>query len=268
MAIKLLDRWMNMSEKIKKIIHFTKQKFGLDDYYLKDDNLHRHVNIFNEMVYILSMEWFPNQIKEREEDGSNPEGVAVIDIEIDSKKVQSAIFVGGKSFENGISFYNHDMNEIIKWVEQETQLIYGTHFQKYKKTEREYRFIGCIEEVPVSPAASVEIKLDQEGKLTFFAMYGQFPSEKMIQKETYTLSFEKIEDFTKKQLKLIELPSFEEEKLLPIYALEEIYLTNDQQTTIPFEFIVDKRAYIKVDKVIEWETRIHQPFEGQEIELT
>src|SRR5690625_5397704 len=146
-----------MYEAIKELIHFTKQKFGLDDYYLKDDKLYRHVNMFNETVYILSMEWFPNHMKEREEDGSNPEGVAVIDIEIDSKKVQSAIFVGGESFANGKSFYNQDVKDIIKWVEQETKLVYETQFQISKEAEREYHFIGCIDGVPVSPAASIEI---------------------------------------------------------------------------------------------------------------
>src|SRR5699024_9783584 len=62
-------------------------------------------------------------------------------------------------------------------------------------------------------------------------------------------------------------PSLVQEIFLPMHAVEEMYMTNDRQATIPFEFFVDERAYIKVDKVIDWETPIHQPFEGQELEL-
>ncbi len=257
-----------MSEEIKELIHFTKQKFGLDDYYLKHDKFYRHVNIFNETVYILSMEWFPNHVTERQEDGSNPEGVALIEVDVHSKQFRSAIFVGDKSFAKGISNYNDDVNDIIKWVEQETKLAYETEFQISKEAEREYYFTACLDGILVSPMGSIEIKFDQEGKLTFFAIYGEFPSEKAIQRETYTLSFAQIEHLAKKQLQLIEFPLFEEEKLLSVYAMEEIYLTNDGQSMIPFEFIVDERAYVKIDKTIEWVRPIHQPFEGQEIELT
>lgn len=257
-----------IKNKQKELIDFTKKKFGLDDYYLKHDELYRDVNIFNETIYILSMAWFPNHITEREDDDSNPEGVAVIDIEVQNRKFHNAIFVGGKSFGNGISFYNDDVNTVINWVEQETKLRYGTQFQIEKEAEREYYFTACIDGIPVSPEGSIEIKFDQEGKLTFFAIYGEFPSGEIIQRETYTLSLEKIDYLAKRQLKLIESPSFEEERLFPIYAVEEIYITNDQKATVPFESIVNEKAYVKVDETIKWETPIVQPFEGIEIELT
>src|SRR5690625_3622911 len=133
-----MDRWTNMSVEIKELIQFTKQKFGLDHYYLKHERFYRHVTIFNETVYMLSMEWFPNHMNEREKDGSNPAGVAVIDIEVHSKKFKSAIFVGDKSFANGISFHNDDLNDMINWVELETNLVYRKHFQIDKQAEREY----------------------------------------------------------------------------------------------------------------------------------
>src|SRR5690625_251664 len=263
-----MDRWTNMSVEIKELIRFTKQKFGLDDYYLKDDELYRHVNIFNETVYILSMEWFPNHIPEREDDGSNPDGVAVIEIDVHRKQFRSAIFVGEKSFANGVSFSNDNINEVINWVEQETKLTNGLHFQLNRELEREYYFTACIDGISVSPSGSIEIKLDHKGKLMFFSVVGEFPSKNMMQEDTYTLSFKQIEHLVKKQVKLIEFPSFEQEKIFSIYALEEIYITNDQQSTIPFEFVVDERAFVKVYKTIKWDTPIHQSFERQEIELT
>jgi len=213
------------------------------------------------------MEWFPNHIPDREDDGSNPDGVAVIEIDVHRRQFRSVIFVGEKSFADGIAFENEDVNEVINWIEQETKLYYETNFRINRSVEREYYFTTCIDGVPVSPTGSIEIKLDHKGKLIFFSVVGEFPSKDMIQEEPYTLSLEQIEDLTKKQLKLTEFPSFEQEKILSIYALEEIYVTNDRQTTIPFEFIVDERAFVKVNQTIKWDTPIHQSFEGKEIEL-
>src|SRR5690625_277502 len=264
---KNVQRGMNVSEEIKELIHFTKQKFGLDQYYLKNDELYRQVNIFNETFYILSMEWFPNHIPDREDDGSNPDGVAVIEIDVHRKQFRSVIFVGEKSFADGIAFDHDDVNEVINWIEQETKLTYETNFRINRSVEREYYFITCIDGVPVSPTGSIEIKLDHKGKLIFFSVVGECPSKDMIQEEPYTLSLEQIEDLTKKQLKLTELPSFEQEKIFSIYALEEIYVTNDRQTTIPFEFIVDEKAFVKMNQTIKWDTPIYQSFEGKEIEL-
>ena len=175
------------------------------------------------------MEWFPNHVTEQEDDGSNPEGTASIEINVKSRKFKSAIFVMGKSYaEDGIMFANRNTEDIIKWVEDETGLTYGKQFQIHKEEEGEVHFKECIDGVAVSPSGSIEVKFDQEGKLTFFAVHGQFPSKEIVKEETYLLSFEKLEHLAKEQLKLIEYPSFEQKKLFPVYAVEEIYVTNDQ----------------------------------------
>src|SRR5699024_10086347 len=115
-----VQRGMNVSEEIKELIHFTKQKFGLDHYYLKNNELYRQVNIFNETDYILSMEWFPNHIPDREDDGSNLDGVAVIEIDVHRMQFRCVIFVGEKSFADVIGYENEDVNEVNNWLEQET----------------------------------------------------------------------------------------------------------------------------------------------------
>lgn len=68
--------------RIKELVEFAKKKFGLNNYYLQEYQFHRSVNFFNETVYTLSMEWFPNHAVQ--EDGSNPEGTASIEIDIKS----------------------------------------------------------------------------------------------------------------------------------------------------------------------------------------
>lgn len=254
-----------MDLRIQELIDFTKTKFGLDNYYLQRHRIDRNVNIFNETVYTLSMEWFPNHAVQ-EDDGSNPEGTASIEINLKSRKFKSVIFVMGKSYaKDGIMFANFHTEDIIKWVEDETDLTYGKQFQIHKEEEGEIHFKECIDGIDVSPSGSIEVKFDQEGQLTFFSVNGQFPSIEMIIKETYNLSFEKVERVAEQQLKLIEFPSFEQKKVFPVYAVEEIYVMNDQTSTIPFEFIVDVRSFLQIDKTLYWDKPINQSFDRKEL---
>ena len=255
-----------MDGRIQELIEFTKEKFGLDNYYLERHSLYRNVNIFNETVYTLCMEWFPNYVTEQEDDGSNPEGTASIEINVTTRKFESAIFVMGKSYaKDGITFADHNTNNIIKWVEQETGLIYGKQFQLHKEEEYELHFRGCIDGVAVSPSGFIEVKCNQEGELTLFSVHGQFPSKEIVNEETYILSLETAEYLAKEQLKLVEFPSYEHKKLFPVYAVEEIYVTNDGTLTIPFEVIADGRSYLKIDEIIYWDEPINEPFERKEI---
>src|SRR5699024_11216328 len=131
---------MPMDRRIKELIEETKTKFGLTAYKLKRYGLHRNVNIFNETVYTLSMEWFPEGVEEPS-DESNPKGAAVIEVRVPSRQVASAIFVKGKTYaKNGINFAGLDTGDIIEWVEQETGLMYGKQLQLSKEEEGELLF--------------------------------------------------------------------------------------------------------------------------------
>ncbi|WP_394234230.1 hypothetical protein [Niallia oryzisoli] len=254
-----------MDSRIQELIDMTRIKFGLHNYYLQRHSFRRDVNFFNETVYRFGMEWFPNQVTEQEADDSNPEGTASIEINVQSRKFESAIFVMGKTYaEEGIMFANRNTEDIIKWVEDETGLKYGEQFQIHKEEEGEVHFKECINGVAVSPSGSIEVNFDQEGKLTFFAVHGQFPSKEIVKEETYLLSFEKLEHLTKEQLKLLEYPSFEQKKLFPVYAVEEVYVTNDQMTKT-FEIFVDVRSYLQIDKAIYWDKPINGLFDRKEL---
>ncbi|MGM8363928.1 hypothetical protein ACLIBG_00470 [Virgibacillus sp. W0181] len=257
-----------MDNRIKGLIDFTYRKFGLNNYYLQRYHLDRSVNIFNKTIYTLCMEWFPNHLKELEDDDLNPEGTAVIEINIHSRKFERVIFVGGTSYADGLIFPDMNIETIVKWIEQETGLSYGEEFQLHKAEKGEFHFKQHFAGVAISPSGSIEVKVDLEGKLTFFAVHGEFLFSDKIKNERYTLSLEKIENFAKEQLGLVEFPLFEQEKLMPVYAVEEVYITNDQTSMIPFEFIVDERSRTKIDQTLYWEAPIHQTFERQEIQMT
>ncbi|MBB6447970.1 hypothetical protein [Bacillus benzoevorans] len=255
-----------MDRRIQELIDFTKIKFGLENYYLQRHQFERSVNIFNETVYIFCMEWFPNHVTEQEDDGLNPEGTAVIEINVKSRKFERAIFVSGESYaEAGITFSNLKTEDVIKWVEGETGLTYGKQFQLETEGEGELHFKECIDGVAVSPSGFIDVEFNQEGKLTSFSVHGQFPSKEMIKEETYSLLLESVEHLAKEQLQLIEFPSKKLKQWIPAYGLEEIYITNDRTLTIPYEFIVDIRSYLKIDKTIYWDEPINEPFERKEI---
>ncbi|MEH7272695.1 hypothetical protein [Neobacillus vireti] len=255
-----------MDKRIKELIDLTKVKFGLEQYHLQSYSFSRYVNIFNETVYSFGMEWFPNLVTEEEDDGSNPEGTAVIEVNLNTGKFESVIFVMGKTYaKGGVTFANHNKKDIIKWLEHETGLTYGKQFQLHQEEEGEMLFKECFEGIAVSPSGFIEVKVNPEGKLTSFSVSGQFPSKEKVKEETYTLSFNKIDHLAKEQLKLVEFPLYEKNKLFPVYAVEEIYVKNDQTSTIPFEFIVDANSYLKIDKTIHWDKPINKPFERKEI---
>ncbi|WP_078382049.1 hypothetical protein [Sutcliffiella halmapala] len=255
-----------MDSRIQELIDFTRTKFGLENYYLEQHSLSRNVDIFSDTIYKLCMEWFPNHVTEQQEDGSNPEGTAIIEINLATRKFESAIFVMGKTYaKDGVTFANLEIKTIIKWVERETVLTYGKQFQLDKENEGELQFKECFEGVAVSPSGFIDVKFNQEGKLTSFSVHGQFPSKEKVKEETYTLSLEMVEHLAKEQLKLIEYPSYEQNKLFPVYAVEEIYVTNDATLTIPFEVIADVWSYLKIDKTISWNNPIYKPFDRKEI---
>ncbi|KIL80145.1 hypothetical protein [Bacillus badius] len=254
-----------MDKRIKDLIDFTREKYGLVEYYLHTWNIHRHPTVFNDTVYTLSMEWFPNSMKNWDDQDLNPEGTASIEIDIHSRKASSVIFVGGISYAHEKAFDLSHKEKIIEWIEQETGLTYEKEFEFWKEEEREIYFKACIDGMAVAPSGSIELKLDQDGKLILFSVIGQFPSPAFIMEATYELSFEQIEGLAKEQLKLIEFPVMEEERLVHAFAIEEIYIKNDCFSTLPFEQFVYEKSLLQIDQVIEWDLQIQQPFHRKEL---
>lgn len=255
-----------MSIDIQEIIQASQHKFGLEDYRLHTQELYREVNLFNETTYYLSMEWYPPNVKESVDEDTNPEGTAVISYDLTVGQYTSVIFVQGKSYANSPSYPNIDLEGIIAWIERDTEFVYGKQFQLSRHHNSQYIFYECVDGTPVSPGGHIEIHFDEAGKLVQYSKYGFYASKSLIQKETFTLSLEQVEPLAKQQLKLLEYPVYEEQRLLPLYGIEEVYVTNDGASVIPFDFIIHSGSQLNIDKVIEWEQASTQPFEKVDIE--
>ena len=256
-----------MDKRIEGLVNFTKEKYGLHEYYLHTFNINRSTTIFKDTVYSLSMEWFPNHIKNWDDETYNPEGTGCIEIDIHSRRTKRVIFSKGISAVDGMTFDLNNRDAIIDWIEKETGLNYGRQFTFWKEEERELHFKECIDGVAVSPSGNIELKLDQEGRLTLFSIYGQFPSEKLVKQEKYSLSLEQIEELAQEQFKLFEFPVIEQKKLVPLFAIEEIYIKNNGLSTLPYAFFVDDTFSLQMDKVIEWEGHSQKTFQSKILSL-
>lgn len=252
-----------MDTRIAEWVDQAKLKFGLSAYVLNNCKIHRRVELVNQTVYYLTMEWWPSAIAEPQEEGYNPEGTAVIELDMNNLRWASAIFVGGKSYADMIAFERTDLDHIVSWIAQETGLTYGKQFKLLNQKEDGFTFQECLDDIPMSPTGLIEVKFDLEGKLTFYSAKGSMLERDKVEtkSEGDSLSLDQVEQIAKQQLKLVEFPVIEKKQYIPVYGIEEIYVASDLSKTIPFEFIVDHRARLKLDKVFYWETSLSEPFQ-------
>lgn len=123
-----------LNANIQQLIDQTKAKFGLNLYYLKRHSFYRYVNMFNETIYTFNMEWFPSHEAEPVDDDVNPDGTAVIEVNLNTGQIESVIFVMDKTYaQHGVTFKRPYPAHVIQWIEQETGLIYGEHFHMHQK---------------------------------------------------------------------------------------------------------------------------------------
>lgn len=260
---------MKMDSRVQELADLAKEKFGLGNYYLARHHFYRSVHYINDTVYTVSMEWFPNHVTEPQDDESNPEGAAGIEINIQTHRVERAIFVRGQTYaKDGVLFATLDRASIIEWVERETGLKYGEQFDIQKESEGELQFRGCFNGVALSPGGSIDVKYNHDGMLTSFFIDGHFPTKEMVKEEKFSLTLEQIEHLTKKQLQFIEAPLYKQKRFVSFYGIEEIYVKNDGMSTISFDIMVDKKSLITIERIIEWHEASHNtPFTKKEISL-
>lgn len=257
-----------MDSRLKELIDFTKEKLDLDSYSLYSTNLHCDKNPVDGIDYKFSMEWLPPGITERTEEGYNPPGTVVVDIDLKSRRLKSVIFVDGKTFVNSLTFDRNDLIEIIHWIEQETGLTYSRQFQIKKEEEKKIQFEACVCGIPVSPAGYIDVQLDDEGRLLLFSVSGHFPASDSPEETDYTLRLDPVvEQIAFQQFKLLEFPSIKQEKRFMVYAMEEVYVSNDAGTCIPVETFEDRHSYLKLNQLMKWDSPMNEKFTEQQLNL-
>ncbi|QDX95090.1 hypothetical protein EEL31_10995 [Brevibacillus laterosporus] len=258
-----------MDKRLQEIINATSEKFGLQAYHLHTSRLYTTVDTIRGTTYQLSMEWFVNGVTERTEEDLNPSGTAVIEYDISSKRYNSVIFVGGETFATSSSRFA-TISEVIEWIEKETGLRHKEQFilNGRKQPSTTYNFIACHNGIPLSPGGMITVAHNDAGQLIDFSVSRSFPVKETIKEEPYTLTLDAdVLRIADEQISLIEFPSTEENKWVPAYALEEIYITNDLSATYPFEFLVDNRFRLDIDHIFQWKTPLTLTYEEQKLSL-
>lgn len=253
-----------MRKKLNEIAEEMKRKFGLQNYTLERMHLHREIGTDRRTHYTYNMEWFPKGYGP-EEEGVNPEGAVSIDVDLHTHELKTLIFVGGKSYADSIKLEKED--EVIRWVEAETNLIFGEHFHSVNREDGHYHFVAAVDGIRIVPYGSIEVRLDEDGKLVFFSIYGHFPNKDKVEKEPYSLTLDNIREIVMEQLLLIKFPVNKEKRMVYAYAIEEIYVTNDGRKLRPF-LLSEALNHVQVDETITFDKPLDEPFHEQKVELT
>ncbi|WP_203247246.1 hypothetical protein [Sporosarcina beigongshangi] len=252
-----------MDERLQQIVEEAQVKFGLDAYKLERHSIAKQRDAKGAAYYVVNMEWFPKELNEPVEEDMNPEGTACLEYNIQEQCFESVIFTQGQSFSTLALFVRKTAEEVSAWVEKETGLTYGLDFKLTQASSDEFQFEMDIEGVRMSPGFMINVKFDEIGKLTSYSRYGTSPRQWEVEKSKFTLTLEEIEPLVKKQLQLVEFPSELENRFVPAYAMEEVFVTVDGKRIIPF--FVHERTIVKVSEVLEWNQSLTQPFKREEL---
>lgn len=246
-----------MDGRLKKIVDEANVKFGLDAYRLESHSINKVRDTTGGTYYTFTMEWFPKELNELIEEGYNPNGTAIVEYAIQKQHFSDVSFVQGESFSTKTHFPGKTVDEVATWLEKETGLVYKQDFKLTQANANGFQFESDVDGIYFSPSCIIEVDFDDVGKLTSYHSYGMNLSQALIERSKFMLTLEEIEPIVKKQLQLVNFPSETEKRFIPVYAMEEVYVTADGYRIIPF--MEHERSEVKVDEVIEWD----KPLEGQ-----
>ncbi|MBE1554325.1 hypothetical protein [Sporosarcina limicola] len=252
-----------MDERLQKIVDKTRGKFGLEASKFEDYSILKVRDNMGDAFYIFNMKWFPNEVTELVEEGTTPLGTAFISYLIQQEKYKSISFASAESSFTRTHFPNKTAHEVIEWLEEETGLTSGEDFKLTEANANEFYFESEIDGIPLSPSCTIKVAFDDVGKLTSFHWDGTLPSHEQVEKSEFSLTLEEIEPIVKMQLQLVEFPSEARGSFVPVYAMDEVYVTIDGARIMPF--VECERAEVQVDEVLEWNLPLEQQLIFEEI---
>ena len=252
-----------MDKRLQKIVDEAQEIFGLDAYKLERHSIRKERDTSGNAYYTFNMEWFPKALNEPIEEDYNPEGTAIVEYAIQKQCFSSVLFVQGKSFSTKTHFPNQSVEEVTVWLEKETGLLYKRDFKLTQASANGFQFKSDIDGIYISPSCMIEVDFDNAGKLTSYHWYGTPPSQELVEQTKFTLTLEEIEPIVKKQLQLVKFPSESEKRFIPVYAIEEVYVTVDGERVIPF--MEHERSEVKIEEIIEWNKPLEESINREEI---
>lgn len=233
--------------------------FGLDEYRFARYSLHREVNVRQETVYMVSLEFFPLSARDVDVEEGNPLGTFVAQIDMRTGGIKSVIFVGGISFAQGIHISAETItNQNVEAISQIIMKLSGVELtqptQQFKIVHQAKNRVGlhaCIGEIEIS-GFTIDLKCNDEGQLVMYGCYGDIPKQEEVRVEQFTLSLSQLDHIITEQVKLVSLPQVETKQWLNLYGIEEIWIRNNGIETYPYELLEDNVEKIQLDIPLFW----------------
>ncbi|MFD1361379.1 hypothetical protein [Lentibacillus salinarum] len=258
-----------MNKQLLDVVDYTRETLGLHNYQLERYYFFREKTLLNETMYSVSMEWFPNDAEMTTENELNPEGTAVVDVDFHTKAIRRLMFIGDVNrADHNVYPTSEAKEEAIEWIEDMTGLVFGRQFLIAREEEQVLQFGAAVDNIPVSPGGIIRTTFNDDGVLTDFYIDGDFPNEEQIRWEPFALTPDKYEPVAEAQCKLLTLPDQEQEKWVPVYGIEEVFLTNDTGRTMPFTFGADRSSFVMKDEALQWDEPLDGEFETEDIDLS
>src|SRR5690625_31862 len=242
-----------MAKSIEEMIRSTKEKYSLDNYFLKNYDIERDVNIYNQTIYKLTMEWIPNEYKDETNEQLNPPGTAIIELDLPSEKTNTILFVHEQNKVKENLLNGNKLEDIIAFIETETKLEYEKDFLFQGKRGDDYIFQACYKSIPLYPEGYIEVKLNDQGKLVHFITLGQFLGNKTVEDQAFAVKKTNMIEQLKQTVKLIQLPDDENQRFEKLYGIEETFITNDEKKLIPYQLLNHEKPILYLNKVMRWD---------------
>lgn len=256
-----------MDELLEQLAADVQAAYGLENYYLHHSEIYRRVSATQETIYVYSMEFFPEKHRGKQPADENPEGTAVVEIDFHTKQLYSLIFVHDVSYAKQTAFYpQNDREAVIDWVENRTGLVWGRQFSLDQASDNTYSFHATVDHIPVHPGGEIQIRFSGE-KLVQFYVGGVFPKETQVNWEPFGLLPENVENIAFEQLRLVEFPVHQQKKWIPVYGVNEIFITNNKQV-IPVD-TGNHATFVEMHDVMTWKEKPseNESFLRQELHL-
>ncbi|MFC0189370.1 hypothetical protein ACFFJY_13785 [Fictibacillus aquaticus] len=228
---------------IEELIEKARKTARLDKHHLFSWEIYRKKDALYQTRYLLSMEWFPLGIHKRKKGDLNPSGTAAVEIDMHTKQFNHIIFTESQGS-------RLKADDVEQWILEVTGL-HTSQFTCTSKNEEKFEYSACVNGIPVYPGGTIMVEKDAQGNVILFSKSGFFPNDSEAVEEEFTLKAENLSDVFYEQLKFYDFPSQKCNRWIPLYGVEEVFVTNQDKSRITYD--TDKQLTVSINENVRWE---------------
>ncbi|MCJ7841569.1 hypothetical protein MUB24_11815 [Lederbergia sp. NSJ-179] len=224
-----------MSGIIQSWVEKLEKEWDLADFELNNPTIRREVSPIQTTEYRLEMEWFPPGTAMK--DDLNPPGTVFVEVNLNLGLLTSFIVVQNEDRrKNPSHLLSARLEDVVAWIKENTGLQSEVDFQLKREEHEgdgyEYFFSSILNGKKVSPEGYMEVKVNSEGAIVFFTMYGFFPKlyPEISVETSRERTLENVERFKNQQVVLF--GTLEEGGYQLLYGVEEAFLGVVEDTMI------------------------------------